>query len=801
MWLLVLLVLLVPPGSSCCPLPPLPPRFSFLLNSTDRPLVHFSPAGVHNTTTLLLSDDGSTLYVGARDAVLSLDVSQRDVISLKRKTDWSPAPSETDACKTKGKDETVDCPNFVQVLLSINSTHLYVCGSFAYNPHDAYMDAQSLSLVRTASKPNTEARGRCPFSPLQRNTAITVDGELFTGTTSDFRGLKPIIARHISKDGRPDVSQDTSISLLEDPEFVSSSFDPAEGKLYFFFSEVAKEYSFTEELRVARVAQVCKDDVGGQRTLQKRWTSFAKAPLLCQPPKQPPLTLLQDVFTLQPPGGTDTLFYGIFTSQWLMDSRSAVCVYKLQDVRSVFGGSYRTFDMQMHQLSPLQDRHSYLGKCGLGNATDAVLAEVKRSFLTSGSVKPVGGVPVFSTGQRYSRIAAMRTNTTDGKEHTVLFLLTESGFLHKVLLLAQGPRLLEEVQVFTQPQLLKTIVLSAAKGVVYVGTSEGVTAVPVASCQSHRTCSRCVMAGDPFCAWDLNRRLCSSVTPGATNMVQDVENSHISQECLEQTKVQNLSVEVHLNEVVRLSCSKPSNLATLKWTFPGERAEQLSVQSADGGLMFLAAPDTLGTFRCTSKEGGHEEDVVIYTVRQRALPRSPALPPTVKQYNTDTSDHRETATNPPEITENEEWVPLTMEPSRNLEENPPENPGHVSDDGENKVSPTQGATESDYGYRSDDPTTAGAETSGSDQQLEDVPDIKCLKEKSYFSELLVVSLLLAVCVSLLMLTGFFRWRQRKAGLKTSPLVTAEEAGEAQDSLESVPSLSPDSSTPELKVVE
>lgn len=262
-------------------------------------------------------------------------------------------------------------------------------------------------------------------------------------------------------------------------------------------------------------------------------------------------------------------------------------------------------------------------------------------------------------------------------------------------------------------------------------------------------------------------------------------------------------MKVHLNEAVRLPCSKPSNLATLKWTFPGERAEQLSVQSADGGLMFLAAPDTLGTFRCTSKEGGHEEDVVIYTVRQRALPRSPALPPTVKQCNTDTSDHRETATNPPEITENEERVPLTTKPSSSLEENLNENPGFVSDDGENKVSPTEGAMESDYGYRSDDPTTAGAETraNGLDWRMEDVPDIKCVKEKSYFSELVVVSLLLAVCISLLMLTGFFMWRQRKAGLKTSPLVTAEEAGEAQDSLESVPSLSPDSSTPELKVLE
>ena len=62
-----------------------------------------------------------------------------------------------------------------------------------------------------------------------------------------------------------------------------------------------------------------QDDVGGQRTLQRKWTSFAKSLLLCQPPKQQPFDLLQDMFTLQPPGGDssrETLFYGVFTSQW-----------------------------------------------------------------------------------------------------------------------------------------------------------------------------------------------------------------------------------------------------------------------------------------------------------------------------------------------------------------------------------------------------------------------------------------------------------------------------------------------------
>lgn len=62
-----------------------------------------------------------------------------------------------------------------------------------------------------------------------------------------------------------------------------------------------------------------QSDVGGQRTLQRRWTTFAKAQLLCQAQGELPYNVLEDMFTLQPPEGApeeDTLFYGIFSSQW-----------------------------------------------------------------------------------------------------------------------------------------------------------------------------------------------------------------------------------------------------------------------------------------------------------------------------------------------------------------------------------------------------------------------------------------------------------------------------------------------------
>lgn len=48
--------------------------------------------------------------------------------------------------------------------------------------------------------------------------------------------------------------------------------------------------------------------------------------------------------------------------------------------------------------------------------------------------------------------------------HFCPFLFSsESGFLHKVVLLAKGPHIIEEIQTFKQPQTVKNILLSKSK--------------------------------------------------------------------------------------------------------------------------------------------------------------------------------------------------------------------------------------------------------------------------------------------------------------------------------------------------
>ncbi|XP_014881502.1 semaphorin-4B isoform X2 [Poecilia latipinna] len=310
--LLRLTVTLLPLLNPC--LTRLTPRVSFPMGSPGRRLTCFSSHDLSNTTTLLLSADGEKLYVGARDAVLLLDVGHKDTVLLRSKLDWSPSEKDLEECSMKGK-KMADCPNFIRVLQFFNSTHMYVCGTFAFSPRCAYINSETLTM----SLNTDEGRGRCPYDPYQRNTAIIVGEELYTGTVADYRGNRPVISRHLSEGSRVDLKLDDTLGWLEDPTFISSKFIPHEEKIYFFFSEVGREYNFVDKFIVSRVSQICMSDVGGQRTLQRRWTTFAKAQLLCQDGSELPYNVIQDIDLLPPAEGTsvdDILFYGIFTSQW-----------------------------------------------------------------------------------------------------------------------------------------------------------------------------------------------------------------------------------------------------------------------------------------------------------------------------------------------------------------------------------------------------------------------------------------------------------------------------------------------------
>nr|XP_023657005.1 semaphorin-4A-like [Paramormyrops kingsleyae] len=588
----------------------LSPRTSFFIGDSDRALTHFNRPDARNTTTLLLSEDGDTLFVGARDALFALNVSKPSVMEMIRKLDWE-STNEPNFCQYV--DKKGECHNFIRVLQLINATHMYACGTFAFSPRCIYINLQAFSFDSTAES----GRGQCPMSPYSRNTAVVVDGELYVGTPEDLWENQPGISRYLSQEGRRNLK--LVENRLKKSTFISSTFVPSENKVYYFLNDVSTDL---DKYIAPHIAQVCTSDVGGQRILWKQWTTFAKAGLVCQSAGSLPFNVMQDVVALPPLqdfNPDEMLFYGLFSSQWSVNSKhSAVCVFRLGDIKSVFSGKYRSLNGKIRSsVTP--------GTCGIPSDSDADLNFVKENFITMASVNSAEKGFILMPDHNYSNLVALRTKAANGRNYPVFFMLTESGFLHKVVLLGKGPHIIEETQVFMQPQSVKKVLLSVTKDVVFVGTSEGVFQVPVSNCSFHWNCGECVLAQDPFCGWDPVQGVCSRVSGNPAGIRQDVESGNAMEAC----DLSNGSSEVVkypspellpvlLDKMVHLRCPKASNFASLRWEHSDGRQldRDTYLQQARGSLQFPALPDTLGQYLCISLESGYEQTLYSVIVMQ-----------------------------------------------------------------------------------------------------------------------------------------------------------------------------------------
>ncbi|NXG57982.1 SEM4B protein, partial [Hemiprocne comata] len=457
-------------------------------DSSERVVERFEVPSVSNYTALLLSPDGSTLYLGARELLLAVNTSHFQPGAPVHRLPWSADEEKKRQCVFKGKDPQRDCHNYIKMLLRLNSTHLYACGTCAFSPACAYINVQHFSLERDGSGKVLleDGKGRCPFDPEYRSTAIMVDGELYAGTVSNFQGNEPTISR--SQESRIALKTENSLSWLQDPVFVGSAYlreslpagnpEGDDDKVYFFFSETGKEFDYFENTIVSRIARVCKGDQGGERVLQRRWTTFLKAQLLCSHPEDGfPFNVLQDIFVLTPGQlhWRETLFYGVFTSQWNKGGlgSSAVCAFPMRSVQRAFAGLYKEVNRETQQwytdTGPVPEPRP--GTCITSHTRhlkinsslqmpDRVLNFIKDHFLMD---SPVRSQPLLLQSHlRYQQIGVQRTQALHGT-YDVLFLGTDDGRLHKAVRVDHGVHIIEEIRLFPAGQPVLHLLLDQDK--------------------------------------------------------------------------------------------------------------------------------------------------------------------------------------------------------------------------------------------------------------------------------------------------------------------------------------------------
>ncbi|XP_073690236.1 semaphorin-4G [Garra rufa] len=613
-----------------------------------------------NYSLLLLEEEAGVLYVGARGALYALQAS--DISSSFLQTiDWEASDDQKQQCLNKGKDNKAKCYNHIRFLQRFNSTHLYTCGTHAFSPLCAYIDGREFKI----SSAFEEGREKCPYDPTKGYTGLLIDQQMYTASQYEFRSFPDIRRNSPNPTLR---TEEAPTQWLQEADFVGSalvkeSLSSSVGdddKIYYFFTEKSQELSpYFSHSRVARVARVCKRDRGGLLTLQKKWTSFLKARLVCSlPDYEFHFNVLRSMFFMENSSSQDSVFYGIFGLEWKNVKASAICQYSISDIQWAFDGPYMEskedssskwtqYTGKVPEPRPGSCITDQLRAKGINSSTnlpDDVLHFVRRHPLMYRQILPQEQRPLlFRRNVDYTKIAVHRVTGLDGQIYHVLFIGTDEGWLQRAVKVNGQLHIIEELQLFEEPQPVESIVISEKQMSVYVGSPTSVVQLPLSTCRRYSSCFDCVMARDPFCAWDGLE--CVEITSHnrRANLTQDIQNGN--QGCDESTadgQVLHRSRSVMAGDDVLLQCELSSNLATPEWMLNGKELERYGLDSGyrvgtDGLLVIGARSFQSGDYCCFALENGVHVPVVIYslTVRQE-LPAPPPVEPTRPRLTTAT---------------------------------------------------------------------------------------------------------------------------------------------------------------------
>uniref|UniRef100_A0A3B5QIJ7 Sema domain-containing protein n=1 Tax=Xiphophorus maculatus TaxID=8083 RepID=A0A3B5QIJ7_XIPMA len=556
----------------------------------------FKEPDFNGLSSLLVREDIGLLFVGARGKVITLSL---DDITVKTR-DYSVFG--------------IECDNYIRMMHTLDDGRILVCGTKAFNPTCTHLMFEEGNVTMEDSFQN--GRGKVPFDPNENFASMVNGNTLYTAGSINFLGTVKSFQRH----GRNTLRTEPIWSWLKGPNMISMKFaeiskhsNNEDDNVFLFLTEIEIKDQHSN-LRLSRVARVCKSDLGGLRILQKKWTSFLKARLDCPFGDEGSASLVQDVFFLQDENNvTDSIFYATFTLSTTC-SQSAVCAYKLSDIQQVFRGNFLTETAYgtwvtytgtfptPYPRSCINDEMRASGVRTSHNFPDATLLFVKNHPLMEQVVTPITGKPLLVRSMaQFSKIVVDKVTSLDGEQHTVMFISNNSCWLQKAVWSGDdGGRIIEELQLFQDPQPIRFLQLSR-RGQLYSATRTAVAQLSVRDCSRYTSCADCLIARDPYCGWDHLKGLCAAVA-GASNFSMYITDIHLTADVAQ-----------------FLPCSPDTNLP-MRWRFsgkilePGPRHILLSQ-----GLVLTPSFTDEGLYTCETVEvvkgREHKKAVIQYHVK------------------------------------------------------------------------------------------------------------------------------------------------------------------------------------------
>ncbi|CAH7018014.1 Sema6a [Phodopus roborovskii] len=495
-----------------------------------------------------------TLYIAARDHIYTVDIdtSHTEEIYCSKKLTWKSRQADVDTCRMKGKHKD-ECHNFIKVLLKKNDDTLFVCGTNAFNPSCRNYKIDTLETFGD----EFSGMARCPYDAKHANIALFADGKLYSATVTDFLAIDAVIYRSLGDSPTLRTVKHDS-KWLKEPYFVQA-VDYGD-YIYFFFREIAVEYNTMGKVVFPRVAQVCKNDMGGsQRVLEKQWTSFLKARLNCSVPGDSHFyfNILQAVTDVIRINGRDVVL-ATFSTPYNSIPGSAVCAYDMLDIANVFTGRFKEQKSPDSTWTPVPDERVPKPRpgCCAGSSSleryatsnefpDDTLNFIKTHPLMDEAVPSIINRPWFLRTMVRYRLTKIAVDNAAGpyQNHTVVFLGSEKGIILKFLArigssgFLNGSLFLEEMNVYNpekcsydgvEDKRIMGMQLDRASGSLYVAFSTCVIKVPLGRCERHGKCKKtCIASRDPYCGWVKDSGSCAHLSPlSRLAFEQDIERGN-----------------------------------------------------------------------------------------------------------------------------------------------------------------------------------------------------------------------------------------------------------------------------------
>uniref|UniRef100_A0A3Q2Y381 Sema domain-containing protein n=1 Tax=Hippocampus comes TaxID=109280 RepID=A0A3Q2Y381_HIPCM len=375
----------------------------------------------------------------------------------------------------------------------------------------------------------------------------------------------------------------------------SNAFDPLDeysisandAKIYLVFSETEHHGM----VRVSRVSRVRQADWGSSAS--PFWTSFQKATLDCSLPDENWTPVVQSAFLLMHENWKESLFYAVFTSPKTLDSTGP----KSQK------GFHNGLRLPLAILPKKDALRIFLfrGKDNQGGTDYWHYDQV------SGPVRPMltNGPLLIKEGALLSQIVVESVTALDGQRHDVMFIGTENGFIQKAVNHNGETFIIEEIQVYPTERI-RTLHLLSVKGQLFVGSRVGVVQMPVSNCSRHVTCPDCILARDPYCAWNLSAKVCFPIrglssSPTASTAIQSLKEFF---RCPKPEPCMRQAIDFYGGINMQLTCQATSNLAEVMWQFANETLNSTSKYSIHSqGLIILNTSELdAGLYTCNSSE-------------------------------------------------------------------------------------------------------------------------------------------------------------------------------------------------------